>query len=380
LKILLVYKDYFPVLGGVEHHVQLLAEGLRERGVDARVLVTNTAGRTIEETINGVPVTKAGRLANISSAPISLDFYRQLARLSRDVDVMHLHFPYPPAEIGQLIFCRDRHFVLTYHSDIVRQKILGFFYRPLMWRVLRRAERITVSNPQYIQSSRFLKPFADKCTVIHHGIDLSRFIQTPAIKARAREIRARHQERPLILSVGRLRHYKGIDVLIQAMKQIPDATALVVGIGPMQALWQQQANDAGLSDRVLFLGEVDEMELVALYIAADIFVLPSTNRAETWGTVQVEAMACGLPVICTELGTGTSYVNQDTITGLVVPPSEPSALASALKRLIDSKPLREKLGGAGRERAWSQLSKAAMVEQLMGLYADVIGAKGGARC
>ena len=275
---------------------------------------------------------------------------------------------------------RGRHFVLTYHSDIVRQKILGFLYRPFLWQVLRRAERITVSNPQYIQTSRFLKPFADKCTVIHHGIDLSRFTPQPELESRAREIRASYQERPLILSVGRLRHYKGIDVLIQAMRQIPEARALVVGIGPMKALWQQQANAAGLSERVLFLGEVEEKELVALYFAADIFVLPSINRAETWGTVQVEAMACGLPVICTELGTGTSYVNQDGVTGLVAPPCDPIALTSALQRLINDKSLRMKLGAAGRERAWSQLSKPAMVEQIMGLYADVIGAGGGARC
>ncbi|MCL4396031.1 MAG: glycosyltransferase, partial [Chloroflexi bacterium] len=252
MHVLLVYKDYFPVVGGIEHHVQLLAEGLRERGIDARVLVTNTTPHTVCETIDGVPVTKTGRLANVSSAPISPAFFRSLARLSRDTDVTHLHFPYPPAEIGQMLFGRGRHFVLTYHSDIVRQRVLGFFYRPLLWRVLRKAERIAVSNPQYIQTSRFLRPFAAKCSVIHFGVDLSRFDPSPAAEERAEAIRSERRERTLILAVGKLRHYKGIDVLIRAMRQLDSACALVVGSGPLEPAWRRLAVETGVGDRVQF--------------------------------------------------------------------------------------------------------------------------------
>ncbi len=371
MRVLLVYKDYYPVVGGIEHHIQLLAEGLRERGVDARVLVTNTGRRTLEGEINGVPVTKTGRLLNISSAPISLAFYGRLARLSRDADIVHLHFPYPPAEIGQLLIGGGRHFVLSYHSDIVRQKVLGFFYRPLLWQVLRRAERITVSNPQYIQTSRFLRPFADKCVVVHHGVDLSRFTPTPQVQQRVAAIRQQYGDLPLVLTVGKLRHYKGIDVLIDALKQV-QARALIVGEGPLGPLWRQKARDEGLSERAIFLGEVPEAELVALYHAADIFAFPSTNRAETWGTVQVEAMACGLPVICTELGTGTTYVNQHNVTGLVIPPNDPAALAAALQQLIDDPALRARLGEAAYRRAHGELSKEAMLNQMLAFYADVL--------
>ena len=382
MKVLQVYKDYHPVVGGIEHHIQLLAEGLRERGTDVRVLVTNTGRRTIEGEINGIPVTKTGRLVNISSAPISLDFYPHLARLSRDADIVHLHFPYPPAEIGRLLFGRNGHFVLTYHSDIVRQKVLGFFYRPFLWQVLRRAERITISNPQYIQTSRFLRPFAEKCVVIHHGVDLARFTPTPQVRQRAAAIRQQYSDVPLVLSVGKLRHYKGIDVLIGAIKiaavKHVDAHALVVGKGPMGPVWQQKAVDEGVAGRVTFLDEVSELDLIALYYAADIFAFPSTNRAETWGTVQVEAMACGLPVICTELGTGTSYVNQHGVTGLVIPPSDPTALAEALQQLIADSALRARLGEAGRTRAYTELSKEAMVEQMLAFYQTVI--EGGASC
>jgi len=375
VKVLHVYKDYFPVSGGIEHHVQLLAEGLCGQGVDARVLVTNTGRHTVCEVINGVPVTKTGRLANVSSAPLSLSFYPQLARLSRDADVVPLHFPYPPAEIGQLLLGGGRHFVLTYHSDIVRQKVLGFLYRPFLCQVLRRAEQITVSNPQYIETSRFLRSFAQKCVVIHHGVDLSRFAPTPQVRQRALEIRERYGDAPLVLAVGRLRHYKGIDVLIDAMKHVP-ARTLIAGEGPMGPIWRQRARDAGVTDSVTFLGHVSEEDLLVLYYAADVFAFPSTNRAETWGMVQIEAMACGLPIICTELGTGTSYVNQHGITGLVVPPNDAEALAAALRQLISDPALRKRMGEAGRRRARDQFSKELMIAQILAFYRRVIKGQG----
>ena len=370
MRVLHVYKDYHPVVGGIEHHIQVLAEGLREQGIDVQVLATNTNRKTLEGEINGVPVTKVGRLLNISSAPVSLGFCSELKRLSHDADIVHLHSPYPPAELCQLALHGGKHFVLTYHSDIVRQKILGFFYHPFLRRVLRLAEHITVSNPQYIELSRFLRPVADKCTVAHHGIDLTRFTLTPAVQQRAALTRARYDDVPLLLFVGRLRHYKGIGVLIDAMKTV-EAHAVIVGDGPMGSVWKQKVGDENVMDRVTFLNKIPEEELVALYYAADIFVFPSTNRAETWGTVQVEAMACGLPVICTELGTGTSYVNQNEITGLVIEPNNDLALSEALQRLINNPELRQRLGQAGQVRAREALSKEAMVQQMMDFYARV---------
>ena len=371
MRVLYVYKDYYPVRGGIEHHVQLLAEGLSQRGVDVRVLVTNTGRRTVRETINAVEVTKTGRLVQISSAPISLSMYPNLAQLGREVDITHLHFPYPPAEVGQLLVGRGRPFVLTYHSDIVRQKVLGFLYRPFLGQVLRKASLITLSNPAYIQLSRFLQPFADKCRVIPHGADLTRFEQTPFVRERAAEIRAEHGARPIVLFVGRLRHYKGLGYLIAALQQV-DAQLLAVGTGPMGPQWQQEAVERGVSDRVSFLGEVSEEELISLYHAADVFVLPSTNRAETWGTVQIEAMACGLPLICTELGTGTSYVNQHGVTGLVVPPSDSDALAGALQKILDDDSLRRRMGEAGLQRAQSQFSKEAMFDSMLSFYQEAL--------
>ncbi|MBC8252523.1 MAG: glycosyltransferase [Ardenticatenia bacterium] len=363
MRILYVYKDYYPVLGGIENHIKMLAEGLTRRGYQVQVLVTNTSPKTVTEEINGVPVIKAGCPFRISGAPISPALYAWLRRL--EPDIAHLHFPNPPGELGQLFFGRSRCFVLTYHSDIVRQKYLLRVYKPFLWWVLARADAITVSNPTYIETSLYLRPFADKCTVIHHGQDLSRFAHPNPDSVAA--IRAPYTPRPLLLFVGRLRYYKGLEVLIEAMRGI-NAHLLIVGDGPMRQEWEALTVELALTKRVAFLGHIPDAELPAYYQACDLFVLPSTHRSETWGAVQVEAMACGKPVVCTELGTGTSYVNLHEKTGLVVPPRDSAALAQAINQLLADPDLRRRLGERGRQRAEQEFSKEIMVEATIALY------------
>ena len=372
MRILYVYKDYYPVLGGIENHIKMLTEGLSRRGYRVQVLVTNTSSKTVTEEINGVPVVKAGCPFRISGAPVSPALYAWLRRLGPDI--AHLHFPNPPGELGQLLFGRSRRFVLTYHSDVVRQKYLLRVYKPFLWRVLARADAITVSNPRYIETSPYLRPFADKCTVIHHGQDLSRFANPDPHRIAA--IRARYTTVPqspfnsprlLLLFVGRLRYYKGLEVLIEAMRDI-EAHLLIVGDGPMRQEWEALTVELALTEQVTFLGHTPDADLPSYYQACDLFVLPSTHRSETWGAVQVEAMACGKPVVCTELGTGTSYVNLHGETGLVAPPRDSAALAQAINQLLADPDLRRRLGERGRRRAERELSKETMIEETAAFY------------
>ena len=221
-------------------------------------------------------------------------------------------------------------------------------------------------------SSPFLRPLKEKSRVVHFGADLARFARTPRSEAAAAPWRARFPDKTLALFVGRLRHYKGIDVLIEAMRSVDDVHALIVGVGPMAAAWQAQAAAAGVLDRVSFLGELSDDEVLGVYHAADFFVLPSTNRAETLGIVQLEAMACGLPLVCTELGTGTSYVNQHGVTGFVIPPNDPATLAGALRRLAADPALRRQMGAASLRRATGEFSETAMIEQTLALYQEAL--------
>ena len=171
----------------------------------------------------------------------------------------------------------------------------------------------------------------------------------------------------MILFVGLLRYYKGVSYLIEAMQSVA-GHLLVAGRGPMGQEWESLAQRLGLGDRVSFLGHVRDEELVDLYHACDVFVLPAIHRSESWGAVQIEAMACGKPVICTELGTGTSFVNLHGQTGLVVPPADSGALASALNLLIGDNQLRKTMGRQARERAQGEFSLPSMVQRTLQLY------------
>ena len=382
MKILHLYKDYFPVLGGIENHIKWLAEGMAARGHDARVLVTNSGRGDRNETINGVPVVKVSRHFNISSAPIGLGMAGQLRQLGRDADIVHLHAPYPPGELAQLLVWSGRRTVITYHSDIVKQAGLLRFYTPFLRALLRRADKILVASPPYVQSSAFLRPIhertPEKIAIVPFGIDLTRFAPSPTVGegwgggSEAAAIRARYGPGPLLLFVGRLRYYKGLHVLVQAMTQVSSARCLIIGVGPLEAEIRAQVAELGLAERVFFAGEVDDAALPAWYRAADIFCLPSIHRSEALGIVLLEAMACGLPLISTELGTGTSWVNQNEVTGLVVAPEDTGALAAAINRLARNSDERRAFGQAGLRRAKEEFGLEQMLARTEAVYRGVL--------
>jgi glycosyltransferase involved in cell wall biosynthesis len=369
MKVLHVYKDCFPVVGGIENHLLLLCRGLRERGIDAEILVTNTTPRTVIQEIEGVRVTKTARQVNLASSPLSLSLPLHLAK--SQPDLFHLHFPYPFGEMSYLLAGRSKPLVITYHSDVIRQKNLLKLYRPFLLKTLQRADRIIATSPVYAESSVYLRHFPEKLAQIPLGIELERFESAPADLVES--IRARYPG-PLLLFVGRLRYYKGLQHLLAAMPEIR-AKLLVVGIGPVEADLKAQAGSLGLEGKVFFLGEVGEEVLPAHYHAADLFVLPSCERSEAFGLVQLEAMAAEKPVISTELGTGTSYVNLDGETGLVVPPADSQALARAINTLLDDEARRRRMGARGHERARQEFSSQVMVGRVAELYGEVLAAR-----
>jgi len=367
VKVLHIYKDYYPVLGGIENHLRLLAEGLAKRGLEVTVLVTSLTGQTTSLEMNGVRVIRAGRLATLASTPLSLSLPLIVRRLKPDI--AHLHFPYPWGELAHLWLGRSRRTVITYHSDIVRQRSLLRFYEPFLWRLLAKADRIIASSPQYIHTSRYLSRHKKACIAIPYGIEVSRFQKVDEEKAKEIEERYGH---PLLLFVGQLRYYKGLEVLIEALTGV-EARALIIGGGDpsYKASLSRFAKEKKVKGKVFFLGE-KESDLPAYYQASDLLVLPSVHRSEAFGIVQLEAMACGKPVVCTELGTGTSYVNIDGLTGLVVPPRDPAALAGAIERLLSDPRLGEEMGQRAKERVEKEFSRERMIDSTLALYEEML--------
>ncbi len=380
IRVLHVYKDYFPpVLGGIEKHLHTLAHLQAAQGLDVTVLVTNPAPvpRGLRTRVEGPPavpfrLVRAGRLFTVASTPISPAQAWLQARLK--ADIVHLHFPYPPGEVANYLWGRGKKTVITYHSDVVRQRFILWLYRPLLQRVLRSVDAIIATSPGYASSSPFLRVVQERVRVIPLGIDLRPFLSVKREEARrVREQVLQGHERTVFLFVGRLRYYKGVDVLLQALARVDGAVLWIVGTGPMAARWQQEAQVLGLQRRVRFLGDIPERELPLYYAGADVFVLPSTSRAEALGLAMVEAMATGLPVISTELGTGTSYVNVHGETGLVVPPGDTEALAAAMRSLMAEPTLRARMGEAARARATREFTAEVMAERIQHLYEELLG-------
>lgn len=368
MHILHLYKDYFPVLGGIENHIRALAQVQAARGHQVTVLVTSLDRRTRQEDDNGVRVIKAARLVAPASTPISLVMPLLLHR--QRPDLIHLHFPYPWGELSALLCGPAVPWVMTYHSDIVRQRVLGTIYRPLLKRVLGRTARIIATSPRYVETSPWLRAFAGKCTVVPLGVDTGKLQNVPAELVEA--VRRRFPG-PRLLFVGRLRYYKGVEHLIRAAAGIPHVHLLIVGDGPMRRPWEELTTALGASDRVHFLGEVPDADLPAYYHACDIFVLPASLRSEAFGTVLLEAMACGKPVITTELGTGTSWVNRHGETGLVVPPADPDALKEAIRSLLADADARHRMGEAARRRVEESFTLERMAAGVERVYAEVLG-------
>jgi glycosyltransferase involved in cell wall biosynthesis len=363
LKILHLYKDYYPVLGGIEGHIQSLAEAQAAAGHQVTVLVTNPNGQAPEEELNGVRVLRLPRLATVISTPLTLGFISRLRK--ENPQVTHLHFPYPVAELSQLLAGRGDPYVVTYHSDVIRpaQQIFLRFYRPLLWRVLRGARRILVGSPGYLKTSPFLEAVANKCVIVPFGIDPHPFLEASP--------RYTKGNRPRLFFLGRHRYYKGVEILLQAMTQI-EADLWIGGDGEMRGKWMALATILGLADRVRFFGDIPKSELPGVYASVDVFVLPSTLRAEAFGAVLLEAMASGLPCVTTELGTGTSFIVQDGLTGLVVPPGEPAALAHAIRRLLGDPDLRSRMGAEGQERVMGEFTVGKMVERVQAVYQQAL--------
>ncbi|MBN1401759.1 MAG: glycosyltransferase [Anaerolineae bacterium] len=366
MRILHVYKNYAPIVGGIENHLKLLAERQAAAGHEVTVLVSNVRAKTAIETQNGVRVIKAARLAHLASTPLGLALPLHLAR--QRPDIAHLHFPYPLGELAQHLLGRSRATVVTYHSDVVRQRVLLRFYRPLMEHILAAVDRIIVSTPNYLDSSEILGPLRNKCCVIPFGIDREPFLTSS--RESAQTLRATWGDGPVLLFVGVLRYYKGLQHLIQAMPRI-SARLVVVGEGPFGPALRQQVCDLGLSAKVVFAGRVSDAELPTYYRAADLFVLPASERSEAFGLVQVEAMSSGLPVVSTELGTGTSYVNQDGVSGLVVPPRDPPALAVAIMRLLSDDALRDRLA-CGALAHSAHFSAERMLAEIEAVYRELL--------
>ena len=366
------YNDSF---GGLERHVANLLEGLSASIHVANVVANERFGLDVIE-LPRYKVYKAPSLGLLASMPVCPTMPALIRTLERDgrFDLYHLHFPDPMSHLALAALPGDRRVVISWHSDIIRQKTLLRLYRPFLDRIINRAAAIIAATPRHFSSSTQLtrSRHPDRFRVVPYGLDYRPYLAAE-LDQQAAAIRAAHGGRRLVFAVGRHVYYKGFEYLIRAMRDVaPNALLLLGGTGPLTPQYRQLVTELGLDDRVRLLGRIPDAALPAHYRAADVFCMPSVEPSEAFGLVQLEAMACARPVVGCELNNGATYVNQHGVTGLVVPPRDPVALASALNTLLADTALAERMGGAGRRRACSEFSLEKMWSGTLQVYREAL--------
>ena len=329
------------------------------------VVVANSLARTEASEIDDVRVTRLASYGSVASMPICPGLIRAIR--NSPADLVHLHMPNPGAALAFLLSGHTGKVVLTHHADTLGRRFLRRFSDPFVNRLMQRASRIIVTSNRYLQSSLELAPFREKCRVVPLGIGTENFHS--AHHEACLQVRQEFGD-DFILAVGRLVPYKGFDFLIRAMKQV-DAKLILIGAGPQSNYLAKLAESEGVQRKLVMLGQVDE--LAPYFATACIFVLPSSNRAEAFGIVQLEAMAAGLPIINTDIDSAVPEVCVDGETGITIPPGDTAALADAMKLLLGRKELRRQLGEAAKARVYAEYTADKMAERTLSVYSEALG-------
>jgi len=378
-------KHYSPARGGIETHVRTLAQAQAGLGARVSVLCVNhervrwhrwLAGKdakATEEWDGPVQVRRLERRMSVFRWDVCPGIRKELSHLSQQsFDVFHLHVPNVTMLLALATIPCNIPLVITYHSDIVRQRRLYALVQPFERAVFQRASRLLATSPPYAEGSRVLRQYAEKVEVCPFGIDPEPFMNPNAV---AREFRRSLTERfgqPLWLCVGRLVHYKGFDVALRALTRLP-GKLLMVGAGALETRLRGLAQKLKVASRVVWNSRLTDAELAGAYHAATALWLPSNARSEAFGLVQVEAMASGCPVINTDIpGSGVPWVSRHEETGLTVPMNDPNALADASRRLLKETGLRERLVQCGRERAIAHFGNSTMASRSLEVYRDCL--------
>ncbi len=364
MKVLHLGKYYPPYPGGIETYSQVVCEHLAEKGMLIDILVSNNINKFEHNIINKVNIYRLPRKFVLSTIPICPTMPVMVRYLVKhnQYDLIHLHFPNPMAEISILGVSRIKRLIITYHTNPGFTYKIKKIYIPIIRLILKRADKIIVTSEPFLKSSPLLESYRNKCVVIPICVDdyyLDNSTDLPYD-----DISNKYGN--FILYVGNLSSYKGVQYLIEAIKNL-DINLVIIGEGPYETDLKQLSQSLGILNRVFFLGKISNKSILkAYYKTCRLFCLPSLM--ETFGIVLVEAMACGKPVVSTELGTGTSYINHNNVTGLVVQPRSSEALSGAFNKLLNNDTLRIQMGNNARNRVNAEFATIKIINSLVALY------------
>jgi len=375
MRVLHFYKTYYPdSMGGVEQVIRQMCVGTGRLGVTNTVLSLTRDDSNFAFGFQGHHVRRVPLDVEIASNGMAWRAIGELKRLAAEADVVHYHFPWPFGDLAHFMARIDKPSVVTYHSDIVRQKALLMLYQPLKRRFLHCVDAIVATSPNYMASSAVLDRYRDKARIITYGLDKTIYPEPQ----QERMARWRNQVGPrFFLFVGVLRYYKGLHILLDAMAS-HDYPVVIVGSGPIEMELKAHARRLNLQ-HVHFVGAVDDADKVALLTLAYAVAFPSHLRSEAFGISLLEGAMYGKPMISSEIGTGTSYINVDGVTGLVVPPSDPAAFGAAMRRLWDDPALAHAMGRRAEARYHELFTAERMALSYNALYHELVARRAPAR-
>lgn len=371
MKVIHVFKTYLPdTHGGMEECIRQLCLQTSRHGVDNTVLTLSEMVSSRE--VSSRPECELIRFpvtVDMASTPMSISLFLQYKACIHGADLIHYHFPWPFADLLHVAHRIKTPYVLTYQSDIVKQATLKHAYAPLMKRFLSGAGAITVASPNYLESSVDLAPFKARCQIMPLGLDEKSY---PEASADLLDHWRQRVGENFFLFVGVLRYYKGLQFLVDAIAGTGHRV-VIAGRGPMEDKLKEQVRALGLESQVIFTGFLANEDKVALFHLCRAFVFPSHLRSEAYGIGLVEAAMYGRPMISCEIGTGTTFINQHKLTGLVVPPRDPAALRQAMNTLVEDARLSSEMGAAARKRYEEHFTASQMGDTCFDLYQEVLG-------
>jgi rhamnosyl/mannosyltransferase len=369
VKVLHFFKTYYPnTQGGIEQVIYQIAEGVAANGVKSDVLYLSPCGSGVSEQIGHHTAHSAKLDLEFASTGFSLSAFSHFKRLSQKADIIHYHFPWPFMDLVHFACCpANKPAVVSYHSDIVKQKKLLRLYKPLMYRFLNGVQAVVAASPDYVDSSPVLQQLGDKVRVIPYGLDRATY---PVVTDQQLTYWRNRVGERFFLFVGALRYYKGLHFLLQAAK-LTRLPVVLLGKGTEEGALKAEAARLGLT-QVHFVGALDDADKSALLQLCTAFVFPSHLRSEAFGIALLEAAMFGKPLISCAIGTGTTFINIGDETGLVVPPADPQALASAMKTLWQDEDLCKRFGAQARQRYEMHFSAKKMATAYTRLYQELL--------
>lgn len=292
-----------------------------------------------------------------------------LRRIKKEYDIIHVHHPDPMACLALYLSGYKGKVILHWHSDIIRQKTLMNVYRPLQKWLIKRANLIVGTTPTYIRESEDLKAVQYKTTYLPIGVD-----QMLTDNEGAKRLKTIYNNRKIIFSLGRLVHYKGYENLVKAAQYLPDDYVIVIGgAGPLLEELRNLAKQLKVRDKVLLIGFVREHEVPAYYTACELFCLPSVQKTEAFGIVQIEAMSCGKPVVATNIpGSGVAWVNEHGVSGLNVTPKQPKEIAQAILSIVEDKEKYQQFAEGAYKRYTTYFTEEKMIAAAKKIYEQVL--------